>query len=110
MDAKMSLTSTTDGSSLHAAPDQAPHHLGCQKVAFTLAKFNIRLARLYHDAGNEQAYEKHLTNAMTSYEAVGWKLKGIDELKMAMPLIESKNITAALKTYGKSVESCWVKK
>ena len=85
---------------------QAPRWESCRTTAYSLGKFNVRLAELYGEQDNQQAREAHLIKAMASYEAMGWKLKNTDELVQAIPLIEAGKIVEALKLYGKHVPSC----
>lgn len=88
---------------------QDPKYMTCRNTAYSLGKFNVRLAQLYGETGNHQARDKHLKNAMASYETVGWKLKNTDELQEAIPLIESGNTAEALKTYGELITPCDMK-
>jgi hypothetical protein len=85
---------------------QAPRWESCRATVYSLGKFNVRLAGLYGERGNQQAREVHLEKAMASYEAMGWKLKNTDELVQAIPLIEAGKTVEALKQYGKYVPSC----
>ncbi|MDO9068564.1 MAG: hypothetical protein Q7W05_08915 [Deltaproteobacteria bacterium] len=85
---------------------QAPGWETCRKTAYSLGKFNVRLAGLYGEQGNQQAREAHLEKAIASYEAMGWELKNIEELERAIPLIEAGKTVEALKLYGKLVPSC----
>ena len=85
---------------------RAPGWESCRKTAYSLGKYNVRLASLYGDLGNKQAREEHLKRALASYEAMGWKLKNADELVQAIPLNESGKTVEALKLYGQHVPSC----
>lgn len=42
--------------------------------------------------------------ALDEYEKFGWKLKNIDELEAALPLIEAKKTLEAVKKYGKGIK------
>jgi len=85
---------------------QAPRWESCRTTAYNLGRFNVRLAGLYGEQGNQQAREAHLAKAMASYEAMGWKLKNTEELEQAIPLIEAGKTVEALKRYGRLVPSC----
>ncbi|MDP1863155.1 MAG: hypothetical protein Q8K52_04535 [Thiobacillus sp.] len=88
---------------------QAPRWESCRATAYSLGKFNVRLAGLYGDQGNQKARETHLEKAMASYEAMGWKLKNTEELEQAIPLVVAGKTVEALKIYGKYVPSCLTK-
>ena len=88
---------------------QAPRWESCRTTAYSLGKFNVRLAGLYGDQGNQKAREAHLEKAMASYEAMGWKLKNTEELEQAIPLVVAGKTVEALKIYGKHVPSCLTK-
>jgi len=88
---------------------QAPRWESCRTTAYSLGKFNVRLAGLYGDQGNQKAREAHLEKAMASYEAMGWKLKNTEELEQAIPLVVAGKAVEALKIYGKHIPSCLTK-
>ena len=85
---------------------QAPRWESCRHTAYSLGKFNVRLAELYGEQGKQQEREEHLKKAIASYEAAGWKLKNIAELEQALPLLRVGKISEALKTYGQYTPSC----
>lgn len=85
---------------------QAPRWESCRDRAYRLGKFNVRLAELYGEQGNLKAQEEHLKKAIISYEAMGWKLKNIEELEQALPLIKLDKTSEAVKIYGEHTTSC----
>lgn len=93
----------------HLDSFQEPRYVTCRRTAYNLGKYNIRLATLYEEKGNQQARKAYLEKAMASYETMGWKLKDIDELQKAIPFIESDRTPEALKTYGVLITPCDMK-
>ncbi|MDB5814894.1 MAG: hypothetical protein JWN23_2011 [Rhodocyclales bacterium] len=85
---------------------QAPKITTCRKTAYDLGRFNVRLALLYEEAGNQNARTKHLEKAMASYESMGWILKDASELIKAIPLIDSGKTAEAVKKYGRLTTPC----
>jgi hypothetical protein len=93
----------------HLSEFQTPRTATCRTTAYKLGKFNVRLAELYKVAGNQEPRERHMQNALASYEAMGWKLRGIGELEKAIPLIEADRTAEALKAYGELITPCDMK-
>lgn len=85
---------------------RSPKRVDCRRAAYTLAKFHVRLARLYQEGGNLGAHEEHLKKAISSYESMGWTLRSTEELTKAIPLIEAGKTSEALKVYGTIGTAC----
>lgn len=90
----------------HLSEFQTPRTVTCRTTAYKLGKYNVQLAKLYNEAGNVDLSKRYMQYALTSYEAMGWKLSGIDELEKAIPLIEGHRISEAVKMYGKLTTPC----
>lgn len=62
------------------------------------------MAHLYKKLGKSTQRKASLEAALTEYEKFGWKLKNIDEIEAALPLIEAKKTLEAVKKYGESIK------
>jgi hypothetical protein len=71
-----------------------------------LAKLNVRLAHLYRANGDSVSEAAHLTSAISHYEKMGWHLNDLDQLKQALPLIESDKTADAMKKFGVIKSPC----
>ncbi|MGZ8251448.1 MAG: hypothetical protein ACXW1P_03700 [Methylophilaceae bacterium] len=78
----------------------------CIKTSFMLGKYNIRLASLYDQNNQQDLKVKHLNKALSAYEAMGWKLNGVDELNKATPVDSPEDLKEAITKYGTRVPSC----
>jgi hypothetical protein len=84
----------------------SPQRIGCRRLAYELAKLNVRLAHLYRANGDSASEATHLTSAISHYEKMGWHLNDLNQLKQALPLIESDKTADAMEKFGVLKSPC----